>query len=523
MSITNILRKIIMHVCLILSLGLHAVDSLGQNNQEADTLTLVENYASNKEFDPALNLLKIYKSSHSPNNRITQLELKITYWNNASENLNGNYKNAITKFPDYLPLQLDYAIYLYEQDQSSEAYILLKEYCKKDSVNLEAKYILGMIYYSMGDMQPALKYMNEVLSKEPSHKNALKAYNELILITSPYMNLQANYYSDHQPITKLSTIVEYGVYKSKFASPFVRAQLQGIKDQSNYIGMEIGNNIQFPKQFYATAQVGIAKLPEQENNIVFTYDVLCKKNIGQHVSIQAGIYSKPYLYTYSSLSTVVKPTTFTTSFNWGKTYSPFERSNDAFINLQNWTLNSGYLNQQYQDNNSTTTLYAWILSPNISWNNFQFRLGYSYSYSNSKEVRYTPIQSMSQIESNWNLYTPIQGYYNPYFTPINQQISAVITQINYLISSRWFVNYKSTIGFYAHGDAPYIYIDNVNNKLTFAEGLSSQRYTPFDIQLSTGIKISNKATCYASYNYTRAFFFDSQQIQLGLKYIFTND
>jgi hypothetical protein len=90
--------------------------------------------------------------------------------------------------------------------------------------------------------------------------------------------------------------------------------------------------------------------------------------------------------------------------------------------------------QQYPDDNSTTTAYAWLLAPIVHSAGQTVHVGYSGAFQDAKELRYEleqKQQSASPASPNFNF----AGRYAPYYTPLNLQTHSVIAALAFGMKS----------------------------------------------------------------------------------------
>ena len=205
------------------------------------------------------------------------------------------------------------------------------------------------------------------------------------------------------------------------------------------------------------------------------------------------------------------------SLSWGKEQ---QKENRSFLKPQNWNAESGIQAEHFFDNNTIICGYGWLLTPAMYLPKTTMRIGYSYSYKNAKELRYSSLYTTEQIVANWNPNTKIEGIYNPYFTPIDQQIHALIGSVEYKGINKVTFTLKGNIGVYASAQAPYLYLANSNaNTLVFKQGQTYQKYTPYELSILGQYAFSTNLSIEAKYVNSRAFFFDSQSLNVGLKYV----
>ena len=486
--------------------------------QSVDTLGTAKELAYAKQYQPALDLLIVYTTNHPGNMEALRFYIKVYYWNKQVPFAKAKYVEAISLHPEEPKLKLDYGKMLFELNELNHAQKILTEFTAMDTINLDAKYILGIIHYWRGRSNLAKSYLKDVLGHDPLNQNAAAILVQIETAQAPYLNVSTGYYNDNQPIHKVPSTVEFGFYTSRYLAPKINIQSQQIENQNAAYQASIGNSFDFqPIGLKAEVQIGAAKLPAG-NSLKWIGSLSLDQKITKYLSANMSAVEKPYYYTLSSLTTPVMQTEYSASLAWGKNYSnPTEKV--KFSSFKNWNMKAAYGLQQFEDNNTIKNAYAWILTPPAGFTALKVRLGYAYSYTNANELRYASQKSVNNILANWLPDMKIAGIYNPYFTPRNQQIHSVIGQVAYTVSKSLSFGLKGSYAVYASAEAPYLYL---SSPTTVAGGTSPLTYTPFDIKFTGNYQLSKQLTIEGGYTYTRAFFFDSQFVNLGFKYILKN-
>lgn len=487
--------------------------------QKVDTLSQARTLAYAKNYNDALVLLNSYNKNNSYNSEAVRLQLQLLYWTQNISKAKDKYETYIFNYPEDYHLKLDFGKMLFELNELSQSEKVLKQALQYDSLNVEANYTLGLINYWNGKINDAKKYLNKSLIKAPQNENAKAILAQIKSSQNPYIHIDNTYYSDQQPITKNITNLDFGFYKSRWLSPKISLQSQQIANYNNSFQATVGNTFAFNSlKLKINTTIGLAKMSAETNNLKLIGNISFDKQIFKYITWNTGISQNTYNYTISSLNIPVTHQDFTTSLSWGKTYqSPNE--NVKFFQIKNWNIKTAYTLQSFNDNNKVQNTYAWILSPPVGLEKIKLRLGYAFSHSNADKIKYSSSKSLSDILNNWSNSQTITGVYSPYFTPIQQNINALIGQINYTPNPKLTFGLKASYALAASAKAPYLTLNSDNSFLTNS---SSVNYTPFEIKALFNYKVSSQFNLETSYTYSRAFFFDSQLINLNLNYIFNN-
>jgi len=498
---------------------------LSAQTMNLDTLQQVKQLAYAKEYAKALSILKMYRSRHTENISALRLNLTILYWDGQIDQTRQGYESALKKYPEAYGLRLDYARFLYELNDLNKAREQLEEVIKSDTVNLEAKTLLGIIYYWHGKPKEARVLLNKVLEKKPDDLTVRYFLSEINAFLAPYLTMKSGYYSDQQPIKKIVSTAESGIYYSKELSPYLKVQTQQFLNTHANTSILAGNR---SRLFHSTLTIdisaGFTNFPSTGNSIKWMGGVIIAQKITRNLSLGFLAEHKPYFYTLSSLQTPVTESDYFISLSWGRDNTNRNSKKVSFWDLKNWNGKANAGVQNYMDANTVQSAYAWVMCPSVVLNKLNIRLGYSYSFNNTQSLRYTSALPLNTVLSEWTSQSSIKGIYNPYFTPIHQQINALIGSVSYSASKSLQFLVKGNIGFNASAQAPYIYLQkNGSGETDFDTGLAYKKYTPFQINASATWVVSPRLTLETSYTYTRAFFFDSQLIDVGLTYRFIHE
>jgi len=180
-------------------------------------------------------------------------------------------------------------------------------------------------------------------------------------------------------------------------------------------------------------------------------------------------------------------------------------------------------NQFYTDKNFVYSLGVWLLSPPLKTSVVDFRIGYSYGYSNSLQNRYTSEKTLTDILQNWVGDSTISGVYNPYFTPNNQSVHAAILSVGIHPSKRVDIGLRGSIGFSATTKYPTLYLntDGANNTY-IARDFYTQSFLSAEANAFVAVQLSNKSNLKAEYIFMNTVFYRSHYAGLSLKISFWN-
>ena len=145
--------------------------------------------------------------------------------------------------------------------------------------------------------------------------------------------------------------------------------------------------------------------------------------VGLPIYLGARVARAPYLYTVASLSTTVMSET-------GAVVASLD-------DPSGWLAESAASLERFPDDNTVSTLYAWMLAPVIRSAQVQAKAGYAIARQDSKETRFT-----------------IAGRYDPYYTPERYLAHSVIGSLALKPSAKTSITVRGSYAFNAREYAP---------------------------------------------------------------------
>ena len=181
---------------------------------------------------------------------------------------------------------------------------------------------------------------------------------------------------------------------------------------------------------------------------------------------------------------------------------------------------AAFENHFFRDGNTIRQAYAWLLVPALRLPAFTLDGGYAFSYSDASVNTFSPIDPLSVLLTRPE---SIGGFYNPYFTPENQQVHSLLAIAKIEVSKKASFVAKATVGVLASAGNPYLYI-RTDYSATFevSRGFDSERFHPLELQGEMRLKVSRQLSLSGSYVFGRLFFYQRHQGNLALKYLFVS-
>ena len=475
-----------------------------------DTLQLSKAMNDNKEFDKAEKLLAVYSKSHPNDFNVLWVYALTERWLKKYKHAKRLYIKAIKLKPDNLYLQIDYVKELIEMGNMNEASKLLLTLRKNNLVGKEATFLLAKITYWLGNYTAAYDSITYIYKKDTTVK-VKQLNNDIVAAKAPWVKLSTQYYSDNQPIQKTTPAMEVGWavntmlnLRLNLLTPFFTSGTTTFNAQ----WFQLGNKFIFNKiNAEALFDIGVFNGTYRPNTSL-TGNIYVKKNITRKLIMDAQVAYKPYYNTIKSLDTICYFTHYASSLAWQNPAS------------WNGKLNFDY--NQFKDNNYTYALYGWVFTPPLVHVPFiELRLGYAYSFSNSKDNRYDATQSVSTIVANYLTTTSITGIYNPYFTPNHQNIHSALASVALHPSKKIDAGVNANLGVYAYTQNPYLFLDKNNSgELFINRGYANKNYTPFETNAFMAFQLNKKLNLRVDYTYRVTFFYTYWSAGLTLKIVF---
>ena len=489
---------------LLLFFFLVAARHLSAQNR-TDTVETARKLAYAKNYNEAITLLQQFEIGHPKDINAVRLHGQILYWTKDFDGAFRLYEAALKVNPNPY-VQLDYGRMLFQLNHLEEARVVLEDYLKTNSTDVEALNTLGTIAYWQGHPQKARLYFDQVLKPYPKNDWAVKYTTEINNATAPYLKVGGGYGEDSQSLSSVLGEVETGWYQSYLLAPKFNAQVQtfsGSGSDKQYYAFQGSNKFSFTAiKLDAIIAAGIYKNPS-DNSIGWTGKLELDQKLSADFSIDASAERKPYFYTVSSLQQKVTADTYSIALVLNKPDS--------------WLGWAGYSQQQFMDNNSVQSYGAWLLLPPLKLPGFRFYIGYAANYTNANTDYYIATSTVSQVllTNNYN------AIYTPYFTPKNQLETSVLASISYKPDPTFKISVNSKVGVYTTADKPYFYLDyNATHQLFIQKEFYSQKYVPIEINARMNYDISKKTAVEAGYTYLKTFFYNSSVARLGLNFKF---
>ncbi len=473
-----------------------------------DTIERAKQLRDKGNLCKALKLLGPYHAVHPDDLNSAWIYAQISYWAGRYKKSQSLYEQAIHLHPGNLYIQLDYAKMLVDIGKYAKAQPYLQNYLNYDSTNVQAQLAMAKMSFWKGHYREAASRAEALIKVAPDDQASSNLLDEITLARSPWLGLNASYYTDNQPLQTISPVIESGISLHALSTLRFRIRTPVFYQNgtfTNALWLQAGNSMFIWKgRWRINADAGILKYP-YKNTIAWTGSLGVEKTSFHHLVVAAKVERKPYFSTGSSVDTVINENYVAAAIGWD--------------NMNSWNGKVSFnLDYFLADKNSIYSFTAWGLAPPIKASVFDFRLGYGFGYSTTDENRFEPVGKKADIIANYDSTIGIKGIYYPYFTPDDQAIHSALISIGVHPVKGFDIGISGNLGVYATAQIPYFYLDtNSFGSIVIKKGFSKERYFPFTVSAFAAIQLSKKISLRADYSYNSTYFYTSHYVGLQLK------
>lgn len=498
MKQANMLRYLlsIIFICIVLNI----------NAQVKDTVKYARELAYEKNFKEADRILSLYNKKGNDVYGLW-LQAQIVYWMGETDKALNLYKILLDKNPEMDDLHLDYGRVLFESGKLNQAKQVLRKYLKINPTHVESLIMLTYIDFWNGKISKSKNQAEQLLKSYPDNIMVRKLFNEIMLLSAPYVKAGSTFFSDDQPLIRKAYEVEVGKHHSWLLSPKIIA---GVSDfflshrtvRSNSIGLSnkftLGSS--GPSLIISG---GVFQPINNESKSEFIGSLLLSQKLSNHFFIDIYTGKRPYQHTLTSID------------------SPLMQSVSSIgLRTDNPEKTIGklaYEQQVFLDNNVIHTTYAYLLKPVINKKAFRFDLGYSFNFSHSIKNSFRQAEPITQTTE---VNTQLNGIYDPYFTPRNQIVNSLLMSVKIVPVKNIEVKFRYNYGFYAKADNPIIYVKRKGKEIITEKYFGEVSYTPLELYTEIKANVSKRFSISANYQFSRLFFYKFNQLGLSVNYLF---
>ncbi len=481
-----------------------------QNKLLDNTLEVAKQLRNQKRFADASAILGDFEKKYPGNLWVEQLYAQTLFWLKDYQSAEEIYQRALHYHPDNADLKYEYALLLANMKKFDEARQLLTSYTRLVNNNATAEALLGKLYYWNLDYKQALTHLKQAKILNPQNSEIASLYREVYRLISPQLDMYSSYKNDTQPLKSYGGGADFSAY----ISPAIDLHLSGNTRQYAYGGVIntfftflAGNRFHLNKTGTQITLLGGAVYGNTDQSVQWQGKLLLRQKLGKYLQTSFSAAHMLYDYTLGSLKYPFMINQYNLDMGYDKPGA--------------WSGRLGIRSQFFPDENYVNAYFLWFLSKPLHFSEFDFRLGYAFNYMDSKEDRFLMSSNPADILASNNPDIQIDGAYVPYYTPQNQFSNSLIAHLSYQVSKNSQFIAHASIGLYSKTLATGFYLDNsTQNQPQILQTYGTVGYTPVDVGADFHADLSDKLTLSFSYSYLKTYYYNLNQLQLGLKFYF---
>ena len=443
-------------------------------------------------LEGAAALLRRVLEREPGNGEATRHLAQLLYWLKDVAGATALYERGVRELPEDFSLQLDYARMLVETRSDKRAVEILTPLTARPETAARSWALLGTIEYWSGDFTAAAQNFRRALDADPSLDEARKPLDEIRTVSAPWTSLRVGGLHDDQPLDRLDGEVEAGAFltpalrlvaRGRFASfstdepgsPRISSADAGLTYSSGATPVEASFSAGAVfRSFAETGSDWIARASARVRFLPFA-------------SVEARADRTPYFATVASLSDSVMVNSVSGIF--------------AVDHPRGWLGEAAYRVEQFNDDNSVRTAYAWMLAPIAREEKVRVSIGYGVSYQDADETRF--------------------GFrYDPYFTPENILAHSAIGSLTLMPKNGTNIVLRGGYGVNAREDVPPQPNSPGASSFATLATFTRRQFNPWDAHMSLNTSLSDAFTLAAGVDAMKTAFYQATSATVSLTYRF---
>lgn len=444
-------------------------------------------------FTAAAELLRNQLAEEPDNGDAARLLAQTLYWLKDVDEARKVYDLALARHPNDTAVRLDYARMLLETGRRREAAQLLMPLQARAETQVEANALLGTLAYWEGDLTAAQRRFQSVLQSSPKHPESLRQLREIQTLTAPWVRVSSGIGSDDQPLDRLAFGVEGGWFATPLLPVTFRVQPASyrVNDASTRrvtVGEVELSHFAPAAQLETQATAGIVQRRGGNEGSDWTGRASLGIRLPQHVVLRAKADRLPYFSTTSSFDSEVAVQSRTVLVRWE--------------DPRGWLGEAAFQHQEFPDDNSTRSAYAWQLAPVVHRPLTEIHVGYAFSAENAEESRFVlaaPAQAFAVTDPGFST----AGRYSPYYTPIHLVSHSLIASLTLTPTTRTTFRLRGGRAIHAKEDAPVFVVTQGQVQPAFAR----RTFSPWHTYASVDLPLGRRTTLAVTGEHSRTAFY----------------
>lgn len=451
---------------------------------------IAKDFVANKEYNKAAAILSKHYYRFSESLNINWLYAHVFLLNDDKIQAENKFKKAISIAPNNKELQMDYARFLYQTGKINKIEAVLANFMDENSKNVEFLLMQANISYWNGDIKNAQKKVDRIQEIYPGTDITKNLADQIKQLTAFYVRANFEYQSDSQPMDYFAQHISIEKYISQLLNPQLEVSNYNFSPQTEQaLIIKLSNKMRFDDLNLSIKITGGA-YKNFSGDTDWVGGIRFTQNLAHNASLNFG-YSKN-----SVLGTIAS-----TQFNLTKqdVFGEFDYHNKWIV------FHTAYNQQFYQDDNNIKLFGGYLVSQPVKVQKFGFQFGYGFNYSDAENILF--------VFDDQGL-----GVYDPYFTPKEQKIHSGLIIANYKPFKKLTLTGKLNYGIEATVRNPYP-LEVAPNVFEIG-GFYDETFDYTEIEGSINYVFSSRFSVNAAYIYQKTFFYNRDNINLGLNYTF---
>jgi hypothetical protein len=468
------------------------------SQSQSETLDLARSLRNNGNTAKSISILNRYVIAHPDDFNGYWLLGETLYWAKDFAKGRDAYRNAIRLAPDNLYLKLDFARVLLNTRKFGASKKLLQQLTQYKETKDAALTELSRLYYWTGHVRKAKHTLKKV---GPSNSDIAKLRDEIDLAGALALTGSGSYSTDTQPLKAFNVGATASIAVSPILSPAADVTsstfIKENNETSRAMAVALSNKFTLAATGTSLAlQAGYFVFPGGNEELA-TYRLVLDQSIFRSVKFRFASERRPYLSTLASLDQAMATNVYQSYLEFG--------------NENTFNGRVAYGGTKFEDDNVVNSYYAYVLTRGFGPDKMKIAFGYVYAFSDSRNDRFVPEQPWT-----WSDDGTIMGVYDPYFTPAMQSIHGCLVNLRFRFTNRFTIGANANVAFFATTSNPYLYVIQKGNALTLVKDFATIRYTPYEINAFSTIKLRGDAFIRIDYNFSSTFFYQRNHLKLTL-------
>lgn len=489
---------------LLIIAGLMVTGNYINAQVNSDTLKLVYADMAAQQFVKADGIVQHYLRNHPDQPEALKLHAQLLTYSGQLGKAEAMYRRLIKLNNQDINRYCDFAEFLMDEGRYHEALNQLQKAVKVNASAARPRYLRAKAYYWEGNKVKAKGELIQLLRSDYRSEEVRKLSEDISQSMAANLTIEGTYRPDNQVMQATGLEAHLNYQRSLWWNPdwmLMASAFQTGSLSANKVYMKLSDAVTIPSLrmgLSASAAVFLST-STQETALRPTFGLGLSKELVSHLHLKLYTERAPYLFNKNSI---------------GKTVLQQETGVVLDYNKNEMILGKlGYQVNMFDDNNYVYAIYGWGLFPLYHSPVVTLSGGYGYNYSTSGEARFEPIQPITSWAS---VQYPVTGMYNPYFTPLKQQIHSLLMKVSWTPDSKWGITASGSYGIYAESYIPYLYLENNGSTgLPVAvDGSTHMTFTPFDISLKGMFTTHSQQRLELGYGYIRNNFYTCHQVSV---------